>query len=101
MRDIRGDLQDRANFLEEQISAAQGQFDRHMEQLKREREAGLKDLRSALDTVHRVIAIEGQRFGSSPSVTKAQYPPSAPSHPRAQQARPQQPLADSLTRKVG
>jgi hypothetical protein len=100
MRDIRGDLQDRANLLEEQISAVQGQFDKHIEQLKREHEARLEDLKSALDTVHMVIGIEGQRLGSSPSVTKAQYPPSAQSHARAQQAQPQQPLSDSLIRKV-
>ena len=42
MRDIRGDLQDRANLLEEQISAVQGQFDKHIEQLKREQKLDLK-----------------------------------------------------------
>jgi hypothetical protein len=99
MRDISGDLQDRANLIAEQISAVQGKFDKHIEQLKREHEAGLEDLKSALDTVHMVIGIEGQRLGSSPSVTKAQYSPSAQSHPRAQ-AQPQQPLSDSLLRKV-
>src|SRR5680860_1828998 len=30
MRDIRGDLQDRASFLEEQISAAQTQFEKRL-----------------------------------------------------------------------
>lgn len=34
MRDIRGDLQDRANLIAEQISTTQGQFDKHIEQLK-------------------------------------------------------------------
>jgi hypothetical protein len=101
MRDIRGDLQERAHLVQEQISAVQGQFDKHIEQLKREHEARLEDLKSALNTVHVVIGIEGRRLGSSPSVTKAQYPPSAPSHPRAQQAQPQQPVSDSLIRKVG
>ena len=81
MRDIRGDLQDRANLFAEQINAVQGQFARHIEQLKREHEARLGDLKSALDTVQMVIGIEGRRLGSPPSVTKAQYPPSAPSHP--------------------
>ena len=100
MRDIRGDLQDRANLIAEQISTAQGQFDKHIEQVRHEHQTILEDLKSALDTVHMVIGIEGQRLGSSPSVTKAQYPPSAQSHPRAQQAQPQQPLSDSLIRKV-
>ena len=100
MRDISGDLQDRANLIAEQISAVQGQFDKHIEQLKREHEARLEDLKSALDTVRMVIGIEGQRLGNSPSVTTAQYAPRAESHPRAQQAQPQQPLSDSLIRKV-
>ena len=33
MRDIRGDLQDRANLLERQIVDAQDQFDKLVEQL--------------------------------------------------------------------
>ena len=33
MRDISGDLQDRANLLERQIAGAQGQFDKLIEQL--------------------------------------------------------------------
>jgi hypothetical protein len=36
MRDIRNDLQDRANLIAEQISTAQGQLDKHIEQLRRE-----------------------------------------------------------------
>ena len=30
MRDIRDDLQDRANLIAEQINTAQGQFDKHI-----------------------------------------------------------------------
>jgi hypothetical protein len=41
MRDIRGDLQDRANLFEEQICAAEDQFDKLIEQLKREQETRL------------------------------------------------------------
>ena len=48
MRDIRDDLQDRANLIAEQISTAQGQFDKHIEQLKHEHETMLEDLRSTL-----------------------------------------------------
>jgi len=65
MRDIRGDLQDRANLLGEQISTAQGHFERHIEHLKHEHETRLKDLKSALDTVLMVIGIEGRRLQSS------------------------------------
>jgi hypothetical protein len=51
--------------------------------------------------VHMVIGIEGRRLASSPSVTKAQYPPSAQTHPQAQQTQHQQQASDSLIRKVG
>jgi hypothetical protein len=36
MRDIRGDLQDRAHLLEEQINTEQGQFEKLIEQFKAE-----------------------------------------------------------------
>ena len=65
MRDIRGDLQDRANLLAEQISTAQGHFERYLDQLKREHETRVKDLKSALDSVRMVIGIEGRRLQSS------------------------------------
>ena len=71
MRDIRDDLQDRANLIAEQISTAQGQFDKHIEQLRHEHETMLEDLRSTLRNVHMVIGIEGRRLGSSLSGTKA------------------------------
>ena len=73
MRDIRGDLQDRANLIAEQISTAQGPFDKHIEQLKREHQTILEDLKSALHNVHVVIRIEGRRLGSSLSATEAQF----------------------------
>ena len=65
MRDIRGDLQDRANLLAEQISTAQGHFEQYLDQLKREHETRVKDLTSALDSVQIVIGIEGRRLQSS------------------------------------
>ncbi len=96
MRDIRGDLQDRANLLAEQISDAQGQFDKFIEQLKLEHQGKLEDLKSDLDTVRMVMKTE-DRLGSVMS-------PSKRSEPRAsqqrQQARSQQPSSDSLMRKV-
>ena len=92
MRDIRGDLQDRANLLQEQISTTQAQFNRHIEQLRREHETRLEDLKSALDNVHMVIGIEGRRLGSSLSATKAQFQLSPPSHPRAEQAQQTLPI---------
>ena len=63
MRDIRGDLQDRANLVAEQIKSVQRQFDDHIEKIKVEHETKLED-RSALRNVHMVIGIEKRRFGS-------------------------------------
>ena len=36
MRDIRGELQERASLFEEQINAHEAEFEKHIEQLKRE-----------------------------------------------------------------
>jgi hypothetical protein len=98
MRDIRGDLQDRANLIAEQISTAQGQFDKHIEQLRREHQTIVEDLKSALHAVHMVIGIEG-RFGSQSAPNK-QSQASRPSSQRPRQAQLQQPPSDSLIRKV-
>ena len=99
MRDIRDDLQDRANLIAEQISTAQGQFDKHIEQLKHEHETMLEDLKSTLRSVHMVIGIESC-LGSSLSGTQAEFQVSPASQHLPKQAQPQQPLSDLLIRKV-
>jgi hypothetical protein len=58
MRDIRGDLQERADLLGKQMGAVQEQFDKLIEQLKLEHATRLNDLKSWLDTVRIVIRIE-------------------------------------------
>lgn len=97
MRDIRGDLQDRANLLAEQISAAHDQFDRLVEQLKREHETRLKGLKSELDTVRMVVGIEDRRAGGSLPATNAQTQ-LRPPQPRPQPAQTQ---PETLMRRVG
>jgi hypothetical protein len=98
MRDIRGDLQDRANLLSEQISAAQGQFDKFIEQLKLEHQGKLEDLKSDLDAVRMVMKAEDP-LASVMSPGK-QSEPRPPQQPWPQQAQSQQPTSDSLMRKV-
>ena len=100
MRDIRGDLQDRANLIAEQISTTQGQFDKHIEQLKSEHQTILDDLKSALYDVRMVVGIEDRRLGSSPPAAEAQSQASPRSHYRPEQTQSQQPPSDSLIRKV-
>jgi hypothetical protein len=92
MRDIRSDLRERANLLEEQIKAAQAQFEKYIEQLKGEHAGRLIDLKSELEAVNALLGIEHRRHGGAPSAPKAQ--------PQPQRAKPQQPLADFLIRKL-
>jgi len=83
MRDIRADLEDRVNFLSEQMNAAQAQFERHIDQLKQEQDNRLKDLKADLDAVKMLLGAEQRRLGNAPSVPKAQ--------PQAQEAKSQKP----------
>jgi hypothetical protein len=86
MRDIREDLQERASVVEQQINVAQDQFEKLIEQLKREHDGRAIGLKAELDAVNRVIEIEDRRLGSTTSAPKS---------------HPQQPLADFLIRKLG
>jgi hypothetical protein len=72
MRDIRGDLQDRASLLEEQINAQEAQFDQLIEQLKREHDTRLEDFRAELDAVNRLMELELRRLETAPSNQRAQ-----------------------------
>jgi hypothetical protein len=109
MRDIRGDLQDRAALLEEQINAQEAQFDTLIEQLKQEHDTRLEDLRAELDAVSRLMELEcrrlengaGQRGPVHEPVGQAVHQPQQHGQPQPQaQRQPQQPLADFLIRKL-
>ena len=88
MRDIRGDLQDRASLLEEQINAHEAQFEKLVEQIRAEHEARLEDLRAEFDAVTKLLELEQRRLGSAPQAPKA-----APVQPAAQAV--QQPIHQS------
>jgi hypothetical protein len=81
MRDIRSDLQERANFIEEQIRAAYAHFEKAVQQLQSERDARVADLQGGVrndEQAHRVrVGLHGQRSG-------AVKPPSAASLARRQ-----------------
>jgi hypothetical protein len=118
MRDIRGDLQDRAALLEEQINAHEAQFDKLIEQLKREHDSRLEDLKTELDAVTRLMELELRRLETAPATSAAQgretvhhvsrHAPQLPvqhsphqPQPHVQAAsQPQAPLADFLIRKL-
>ena len=79
MRDIRGDLQDRASLLEEQINNAEAHFDKLVEQLRAEHESRLEDLKAELSAVSRLMEVELRRLGNMQvAASKAQAPQPAP-----------------------
>jgi len=57
VRDIRGDLRDRVNMVQQQINAEQAQFEMLIAQLEREQNNRLEDLRAQLRAVNRVLKI--------------------------------------------
>jgi len=89
MRDIRGDLQDRASFLEEQISAARIQFEKRMERFAREHEAKISDLQAELEAVTMLMEREYRRIMSAPEVEDERSRPSA--RPAQEEQRPAAP----------
>jgi len=126
MRDIRGDLQDRASLVEEQISAHEAQFEKLVTQIRAEHEARLKDLTAEFDVVTKLHELEQRRLDNAPQAPtgapvqpapQAVPQPSLPSlhqpatpqahqgiHQPAQQPapapQPQQPLNDFVVRKL-
>lgn len=63
MRDIRGDLEERAKTYQEQIKTAYAQFEMIAQQLQRERDVRIADLKSLLMMVHKVIEFEESHSG--------------------------------------
>lgn len=98
MRDIREDLQERINFLSNQMSSARAAFDREVEQIEKEHESKLKGLKANLEAVNRLIGAEAKRLGNTADVPKAQLQPQAPKaeQPKPPKARPRIPLADLI-----
>ena len=56
------DLQERVKLLDDQINAAQAQFDKFLEQIKSEHDARLKDLKAELEAVNHLLGIEHRRL---------------------------------------
>jgi hypothetical protein len=90
MRDIRGELQERASLIEEQINAHEAEFEKHIEQLKRERDSRLEVLNAELEAVTRLMEIEVRRLSSAPTV-QTREPVNPAVHQPAQQSARQPP----------
>ncbi|MGA7457977.1 MAG: hypothetical protein WBW51_11775 [Methyloceanibacter sp.] len=124
MRDIRADLEERAAWLEKQISSAQVQFDTLVEQFKAEHEIRLKPVRAEFDAVRILLGGEDRRLGNGkgngasapkpqataphpqPKLEQAQPAPKPQAQspqqpaPKPAQSQSQPPLADFLDRKL-
>jgi len=66
MRDIRSDLQERANLIEQEIANAVGHFERAIERLQGERDTRVAELKAELAVLGVLIESEHQRMPNDP-----------------------------------
>jgi hypothetical protein len=64
MRDIRDDLKERADFIENQIRAAHAHFEKMVQQVQSERDARIADLKGALTVIHKLREFEDRHVGN-------------------------------------
>jgi len=72
MRDIREDLQERADLAQDRMKALDLHFKRRLEMLRRECEANTSELKSVLATIIRLMEFEDRRMGGSGPVLATQ-----------------------------
>jgi G3E family GTPase len=58
MRDIRSDLQERADLAQDQIKAADVHFERKVQQLRNEHDASMADLKATLAMIAKLMEFE-------------------------------------------
>jgi hypothetical protein len=73
MRDIRGDLQERAILVDEQIRAAVAHFDKAIQQLQTERDARIADLKAGVAMIAKFMEFEERFLHTTPPA-----PPASP-----------------------
>jgi hypothetical protein len=100
MRDIRTDLQERAAFIGEHIKASQAQFEMGLEQLKRDHDNKVKDLRAELEAVNVLLGMEQRRHDAAPPVLP-QAVPQNQAQAQALAGKSQRPLSGILMRRAG
>ena len=64
MRDIRSDLQERANLIEEQVRVAYAHFEKAVQRLQHERDARVADLQGAHAVINKLIEFEARFMGN-------------------------------------
>ena len=58
MRDIRNDLEERANFVQERIRGSHAHFENAVRQLQQERDARIADLTETLSMIKKLMQFE-------------------------------------------
>ncbi|HKQ55933.1 MAG TPA: hypothetical protein VJT12_08565 [Methyloceanibacter sp.] len=101
MRDIRTDLQERAAYIGEHIKASQAQFEMGLEQLKRDHDSKVKDLRAELEAVNVLLGIEQRRHDAVANAPQPQNHAQAQAQAQAQAGKGQRPLSGILMRRAG
>jgi hypothetical protein len=69
MRDIRGDLQERATSTEEEIRALYADCEKMIEQIQKERDAKVAKAKTKLEMISKLIEFENADVGKVPSIT--------------------------------
>ena len=77
MRDIRNDLEERANIVQEQIRGSHAHFENAVRQLQQERDARIADLTETLSMIKKLMQFESGVMDKV--VTLENPPPSQPS----------------------
>ena len=67
MRDIREDLQERADLAQDRLKALDLHFKRRLEMMRQECEANTSELKSVLATIIRLLEFEDRQMGNRPS----------------------------------
>ncbi len=65
MRDIRNDLQERADIVQDQIKAAAGHFERMVAQLRNEHDARVADLKVSLAMIAKLMEFEERHVANT------------------------------------
>ena len=76
MRDIRNDLQERADVAQDAIKAADVQFQRMVDQLRHEHDARVADLKGALAMIAKLLELENRFSGNVVTMESAAAHPS-------------------------
>ena len=76
MRDIRNDLQERADVAQDALKAADVQFQRMVEQLRHEHDAKVADLKGALAMIAKLMELEDRFSGNVVTMESAAAHPS-------------------------